>query len=390
MSRRLVPVFVLLFVAVAALSLACGGGDKERASGVQLADRWLRVGEDLGTGVTVYQGTIPPQLSALLSSAAGGGADKTAGALPVHPQGKLLGSFHILRSDGTNLVWLIFDVPGSDAEVSQVIAKQLDQSPWQVVGGQQNESVLVTRFQSTLTGDIDGTAVVQPLPTGPSFPLTVSRGGNQVQLSVTRSAPAPHIDADMIEQGGSVVVRSVQDGAALDAGLKQDDRIVAVDGQPVKTLADLDKALRGLRDKGTARASLVYILQVKSAAAKDATFVLPASRSLPEGFPAPFLVLPGMTVFDVQWSTQPAGKAYQSTLLSKATSADVAQQVRQALSKAGWKLTNDQAVGFATQLDFTDAAGRTSGRARVDAFPQDQSYAAVMLQVQVGGTPSGN
>src|SRR5258708_7499568 len=148
MSSRLLLMFLPLLVALAALSGSCGGGDKDRAAGALLADRWLRVGEDLGTGVTVYQGKVPPQLSTLLTSAAG--STKDAAVLPVHPQGKLLGSFHILRSDGTNLLWLIFDVPGSDADTEKVVSSQLNQSPWQVVGGQQNESVLVVRFQSTL------------------------------------------------------------------------------------------------------------------------------------------------------------------------------------------------------------------------------------------------
>lgn len=388
MDGRALPIIGLI-AAATLLVAACGGGDKS-AAGSDLADRWLRVGEDLGTGVTVYEGKVPPQLSALLNPGVAADA-KDQVALPVHPEGKLVGSFHIRRSDGTNLVWLIFDVVGADAAVEQLVAEQLNQTPWQVIGGQTSEALAVVRFQNTLSGDVEGTAVIQPLPTGTSFDLTVQRAGKDVKLTMPRSAPAPRLAAEVVEQSDGLVVRTLE-GFDSATGLQADDRIVSVAASPVKTTADLDRALRALADAGARKASLVYILEIKpQIARKDPTFILPQSRTLPESFPARFLIADTMTVLDSRWSSQGGqGVAYQTTLLTKSSSRDAAQEVRQAIRREGWRITDDQAVGFATQIDFTDAASRITGRARIDAFPADQSFTALSLEMQSTPQRSGN
>ncbi len=392
MPRRTLTVVptLLAIVALGLFAASCSRGNKSTptATGTELADRWLRVGEDIGTGVDVYEGKLPPQLPALLNPGAGSGSDGQV-ALPVHPQGTLLGSFHIRRPDGTNLLWIIFDVPGADADVQQTVSQQLDATPWQVTGGQQTESLAVVRFQDTLSSDIQGTAVVQPLPNTPTWAMTVERGGKQVNLTIQRSAPVPTIDASLEEQNGGVVAQAVDPGPAQDAGLQANDQIVSIDGQAVKTLDDVAHQLHALGDKGDKTSSLVYILQIQAPHTPASTFVLPPSRSLPKDFPAPFLVGSGMTVLDVNWSAQAGqGTAYQVTLLSKSATADVAQAVRDVLKQQQWTLVNDQAVGFATQLDFANAGGDIQGRATVDSYADDKSYTSVVVQLQTGATPA--
>ena len=44
------------------------------------------------------------------------------------------------------------------------LREQLDQSPWQVIGGQSAESLSWVSFQSTISGDVDGQAAITPLP----------------------------------------------------------------------------------------------------------------------------------------------------------------------------------------------------------------------------------
>src|SRR5690606_38613357 len=105
-----------------------------------LADRWLRVGEDLRTSVEVYDRSLPPQLAQLLNPGLTPETpEEDVIALPVHPEGDLLGSFHVRRTSGVDIVWLVYDVPGDDAEVESVLQRQLDETPWQVIGGQSRD-----------------------------------------------------------------------------------------------------------------------------------------------------------------------------------------------------------------------------------------------------------
>jgi hypothetical protein len=386
--------FILTLLAGALVAAACNGGEEEpAATGQMLADRWLRLGEDLRTNVEVYEGEPPPQLVSLLNPDM---TEETADAdlltLPVHPDGTLLGSFHIRRPQGSNLVWLIFDLAASERDAADVVSRQLDETPWQVVGGQANESLTVIRFQSTVSGDLDGTAVVQPLPDTDSFPVTVRRGDSEVTLEVARGAPVPRLEAELQEDDGALLVTRVQGGAARQAGLQEDDRVVAVGAKPVKSIGDLEQALRSLGSEQGPRSTVVYILEIRAASeAAEGPFVLPEGQQLPEHFPASFLVTDEMTVLDVTWQSQMAGRAYQATLLTKESASDVAEATRQALESEGWEIVDDRASGFATILQFADPDGQLQGGATIDAFARDDSYTSVVVQLQTSsGSPSGN
>ena len=117
---------------------------------------------------------------------------------------------------------------------------------------------------------------------------------------------------------------------------------------------------------------------------------MPTSRSLPADFPAAFLVEDGMTVLDVSWASQGGqGTAYQATLLSSTDVPTLASSYRDAITGQGWQITNDQAVGFATQIDFASADGSIAGRLNIDSFTDDPSLTSVSLQVQTTTASGG-
>lgn len=148
------------------LLVACGGGDEdERAAGRDLADRFLRLGEELGTDVKVFEGALPPTLSdALNPERTEETLDEDLVALPVHPAGELLGSYRLRRADGIDTFFLFYDVTDDDRTVEAALREQLDQSPWQVIGGQSTESLSWVSFQSTVSGDVEGQVAITPLP----------------------------------------------------------------------------------------------------------------------------------------------------------------------------------------------------------------------------------
>lgn len=381
--RRRFTVFAAV-LAVSALAIASCGGDEASSGGLQLADRWLRVGEEISTNVGVYDRALPPDLSELLNpEIVQNGPASDPVALPVHPQAVLLGSYHLRRSDGTNLLWLIYDVDGDSAEVAKTIGQQLDQSPWQVVGGQANEALSVVRFQNTRSGDLDGSAVVQENPSSSDFRLTVVRAGKEVALTVPRSAPVPLLAAKL---GTDLAVTRVDSGPEHSAGLQVGDRISRVNDTAVTSQQTLDAALHALATSGQRRSSVTYVVQIRPPVAPEAsTFVVPLTPpQLPAAFPAQE-AWQGLTVLDFVWGAQQGGKTYQATLISKDGSGTVTSRVRDGLTAAGWEITADAAAGFATELTIANPGSGQSGQVSIDAFPTDSAYVQVVVQIQSAG-----
>lgn len=162
LARSLLAALLVLPLLLA----ACGGSDDgARDLGSELSDRFLRLGEDLRTEVEVFEGALPPTLSdALNPGRTPETLDEDLVAIPVHPDGELLGSYRLRRPDGIDSFFLFYDVPQSDRDVEVALRQQLDQTPWQVVGGQSGGSISTVRFRSTVSGDIDGQAAITPLP----------------------------------------------------------------------------------------------------------------------------------------------------------------------------------------------------------------------------------
>ena len=77
-------------------------------------------------------------------------------------------------------------------------------------------------------------------------------------------------------------------------------------------------------------------------------------------------------------------------LLTTESAFDIAGEYRERLQAQGWELTDDRAVGFATELDFQAGDGTVQGRLSADAFGEDASYTSVVLELQTLSRPPGN
>ncbi len=298
-------------IAVAALLLSsCGGGGGGDRPDGRLADRVLRLGEELETGVEVVLGEVPADLSSVLNPGATADTpDSDLIALAVHPDGELLGSFRIERPDGVISFWLFYDIHDDRRTVEQAVMRQLDVTPWQVVAGQSTDTQSAIRFENTFSADVEGTAFVRAIEGEEDGPLT----------------------------------------------------------------------------------AVVYIVEVQPLAlADERDFQLPEARAIPEDFPASFLVLEGMTPITVLWFSDPTGDTYQLVLLTRESAFDVATEYRERLAAENWELIDDRAVGFATVLDFQTEDGGTQGSLSADAFADDDSYTAVVVELRTSSRSSAN
>lgn len=381
---RLAPAVLLACCAV--LLGACGGDEAPEGAGTLLADRWLRLGEEPQAEVLVFDRALPPGFSDLLNpSATADTPEADRVTLPVHPQGELLGSYLIRRTDGSNLIWLLYDLPGGTvAEAADTVATQLDQTPWQVTGGQASAAFTLVSFQSTRSGDLEGTAVVQPVPALSTFELIVDREGAATTLTVPRGSIIPLLDAEI---GSDLAVQSTRAGLASAAGLREGDRITSAGGTAVATRDDLEAALAGLA--AGSFASITYLLQIAPAPGVDALpFNPPAGIVLPSSFPARG-AFDGLTPLGYSWTKEPAGSFWQASLVSTDPTTAVADRVRSGLEVAGWEIVADAPVGFATRIDFRNAAESLAGSAQIDLSPDDEDYTQVVIVIQTD-TTAGN
>jgi len=146
------------------LAAACGGGDGDVETPGVLADRILRLGEDPETIVDVRVGEVPVGLSdALNVGVAPGTPDEDLITLHVYRPDDLVGSFRIAREDGVQSFWLVYDHAEDAVTVEAALLQRLDETPWQVVWGQLTAAESGVRFRSTVSPDVDGTAIVHPV-----------------------------------------------------------------------------------------------------------------------------------------------------------------------------------------------------------------------------------
>lgn len=374
MRRGLLALFAVL--ALIPLAAACqdDGPDGDSA---RLTERWLRVGEDPSAEIVVYDEKLPPDLVDLLNP------DETAGdrlQLPVHPDGKLVGSYVVRKPDGTHLVWLVYDVADAAPAVVKKVQEQLDARPWQVVGAQADATGTLVRFQSSSGSDLQGTAIVNLRPGDSTYALVVERGGKQTTLEVTRGATTPELSASL---GDDLTVTRVITGAAKAAGLKEGDKIVKLGGVPVTDRKSLAAAQQALAGGTAAGASVTYVVQVAPPVEADQrVFTESPSLALPEKFPVKGF-FDGLVVTEFQWVQQAGASGFSASAITKDGSTAIAGRLKDALQKDGWQILQDVPSGSSTQMQFQHSDGR-SGAAEVGPFEPDSAYTHVVLQVQAG------
>jgi hypothetical protein len=369
---------LLALLAVLAISPLAAACRQDSSDGTPLTERWLRVGEAPNAEVVVYDEKLPPNLVELLNPGATAEGEKVQ--LPVHPNGKLVGSYVVRKPDGSHLVWLIYDVAEAPSAVAKRIQEQLDARPWQVVGAQADASGTLLRFQSSTGGDLQGTAIVNQRPGASTYELVVERDGKRSTLKVGRGSTVPDLAASL---GDDLVVKRVDAGAAKAAGLKEGDKIVRLGGTDVSDRKSLAAAQQAIANEKNPSTSVTYVMQVIPSTPVDPpVFTEPVTLALPDRFPVKAFFDP-MIVTEFQWIQRPGASGYSVTAVSKDGSTALAGRLRDALQKDGWQILQDVPSGGATQMQFQHSDGR-SGVAEVGPFEPDSAYTRVELQVQTG------
>ncbi len=386
LGRLVAPIAIVL--AAAFLLAGCDSDDEAPLpSGATLAERWIRAGEDNTAGVAVYERALPPYLVDLLNP----GADPDTSeedlvAFPVHPDGELLGSYVLRRPDGSQIAWLFYDVPGTSmGDVIDTVASQLDTSPWQVVSQSGSRSNRLIGFESTRTEDVTGNAIAERTADTNEFTVVVDRDGEEVTITIPRTAAVPQIEAAFDD---SLVVQNVFPGFARSAGLQEGDRLVRVGEADVSTREGLQRALEDLAAEESV-VSLLYLIQFAPPLQAEAPPFVPArGLSLPADFPARDV----WTAFELDSfeSTQdPSGDYFFAAMFTPDTPTATADQVRDALEAAGWEITSDEAAGLGTTLEFAHADDELLGFASIDESTLDESLTQVLVQIQSGAASGG-
>ena len=252
-------------------------------------------------------------------------------ALPVHPEGMLLGSVLTRRINGELAFFIVYDTPGPQVDAELLVSEQLDQSPWQVTGGRSSEDLGFFQYQNTISADITGFVWILPRTEDPAAM------GDEAEADGTADADA----AGAVESGpGSTVIYLIQAQPAIPA-----------DEPPFEFPQD--------------------------------------GRPLPDGFPAAFLLEGDQTIVELFWSSQPGATGYQLRVLTPGSSFEATELYRERIEAQGWEITDDQAVGFATVLEFASEDGSLQGSASFDTFEEDEDYTQITLQIQsAGSSPS--
>ncbi len=385
MRRNAVIPAVVIFLVIFAIILAGFAAMRLRGGGnaTEMIGRLLR--EDATSGVQVYPGTLPPVLDQILNVGVTDLADRMS--VPIPAGARLVGSSHLRQSDGTDLVWLMYDVDGALNDVSGIVAEQLDTSPWQITAGRGEGTAQIMRFQNRRLVDLEGSVRIRIIPGVDRYRLVVSRDGTETALDIQLIALTPTVGAKV---ESDLTVSRVWPGPALEAGLRAGDRILRVGDSAVSGSSELAAALQQVAQSGT-RASLTYILAAPSDPdAGDPPFAPPQRKvSLPADFPAPD-AWRDLTVLDYQWAVRPGVKTYQASMLSTGTAAEVAASLRVGLEGADWEIAADRPQGFATQLGISHQADGLIGQVLIDQFPSDSAYLQVLVQIQtapLAGTP---
>jgi hypothetical protein len=377
----------LLALCITSVAIACDSfGDEEPEAGI--SDPVLRLVLQNEEGeIESREGELPRGFEEALNAGRADADDPVT--LPPPPEATLRGSIRLVLPDGRQTFFVLYEVDGAVRAAADAVEVLVDETPWQVTGGRAVDGITNFEFQNTRADNVSGQVFIQPLPTTNSFDLTISRDGDEQEVTVQRRSFLPVLGVEIEDRDGGAVVSRLVPGVAS-ADLREGDRILRVNDREIDSAAAASEALRGLGGDQPARTSVMYIVQVVPEAPVNTAFVLPTGIALPADFPVPSLVLDGMTPAAVQWSAGSAGTTHTAALLTRQSPPDTVNAYRQALQRENFRITDDTAEGFATTLEFEGSGGSVAGSINVDLFEEDDSFTVVSMQVRTmrGGTGS--
>ena|GEM_PF-5568855 len=351
-----------LIIPIICLGLSCFGDNENLKSSSDFSngpDRYFRLFEasDFGNQVFYFEKTLPPYLSYLLNLSSFDGREEPI-ALPVHPEGELLASYHVLKQDGSHVVWLIFDTAAAALSVEEDIQKQLNISPWQLDGGQSSNTFSVVSFRNTENPNITGLVTIQAFPPDLKIDMEILRAGKSISVELPRGSIEPFPTFTYIEEENSIVIKESQYHSSLIAG----DIITSIEGNLIGSVADLDDAMASLDEVTDAKSSIMYRLNIDSDNEFDVKLSEESiSRPIPKKFPAKFLFLEGAIVTDINWSIDQGTANFQSSLHSDETVSAITDLYRDLLNTQGWELVEDMSRGSSSLLGFQNSTLGYSG-----------------------------
>ena len=372
----------LIFV-VACFSLSCFGNTEDSKSLSNLSngpDRYFRLfeGSDSGSQVFYFEKSLPPYLSYLLNlTTYQTGAEPIA--LPVHPEGELLTSYHVLKQDGSHVVWLIFDVIAKAIQVEEDIQKQLNISPWQLDGGQSSSTFSVVSFRNTESPAMTGLVTIQALPPTSKIDMEILRNEESILVEFPRGSVEPFISFEYAEEGNTLVITDSRYHPTLNDG----DIIISIGGSPIDSVSDLNNAMENLDEITRAKSSIMYRVDIDSDTEFNTAVTRESvSRPIPKRFPAKFLFLENSVVTDLNWSIEQGAANFQSSLQSEDSVLVITDLYRDLLNTQGWELVEDMSRGSSSLLGFQNTTLGYSGILSIESDIDIENLTKVLIRIE--------
>ena len=372
-----------LITIIACLGLSCFGDredSKDLSNFSNGSDQYFRLfeGSDTDSQVFYFEKSLPPYLSYLLNLTTYQTRDEPI-ALPVHPEGELLTSYHVLKQNGSHVVWLIFDVVDNAVRVEEDIQKQLNISPWQLDGGQSSSTFSVVSFRNTESPAITGLATIQALPPTLKIDMEILRDKESVLVEFPRGSIAPFLSLTYEEEGNALVVTD----SGYHANLINGDIIASIEGNKIESINDLDNVMANLDEITSAKSSVMYRLDIESDMEFDIrTTVQSISRPIPKKFPAKFLFLEGSVVTDLNWSVDQSATNFQSSLQSNETVSAIADLYRELLNTQGWELVEDMSRESSSLLGFQNTNLGYNGILSIEPDVDKENITIVSIRIE--------
>jgi hypothetical protein len=167
----------------------------------------------------------------------------------------------------------------------------------------------------------------------------------------------------------------------------QETRESAIRGFDKTDDPDVSGVVLVSESKGGGLTTILTSVQITSGA-KDAEkqpFETPATRALPEGFPADIPDYQNGILFEAAYQKRGGGNQFLVSYVTKDSADDVIAFYKDKLGAAGFSVTDDDArsspLEDAQAISFVDSSSSTQGEVTVGNFPEDDSYRRIDLRV---------